>query len=119
MEFYFHSEIVPLQDLAINSNLLILRPRQFFLEIDNLFDLHQKPVVNFCEVENLLDGKAGVYGQIETYPNKSICGAGESDFNFSRSCARRGWRTLPSGVSSDSSRLPRICLARSSTSFGT
>ena len=40
----------------------ILRPRQFFLKIHNLFDLHQKPAVNFREVENLLDGEAGAQG---------------------------------------------------------
>ena len=40
----------------------ILRPRQFFLEIHNLFDLHQKPAVNLREVKNLLDGEAGALG---------------------------------------------------------
>src|SRR5258706_11625608 len=40
----------------------ILRPRQFFLKIHDLFDLHQKPAVNFREVEYLLDGKAGAQG---------------------------------------------------------
>src|SRR5664280_756097 len=41
---------------------LILRPRQFLLKIHDLFDLHQKPAVNFREVENLLDGEAGAQG---------------------------------------------------------
>ena len=51
-------------------------------------------------------------------PNRSICGGGASFFSFSSS-GRRAWRrTLPSGVSSDSSRLARISLARSSTVLG-
>ena len=33
---------------------------QFFLEIHDLLDLHQKPAVDFREVENLLGGKAAV-----------------------------------------------------------
>ena len=40
-------------------NSLILRPRQFSLEIHNLFDLHQEPAVNFREVEDFFDGEAG------------------------------------------------------------
>jgi hypothetical protein len=55
----------------------------------------------------------------EFHPNKSSCGGGASCLSLSRSCWRRGWRTLPSGVSSDSSRFTRICLARSTTGFGT
>jgi hypothetical protein len=30
---------------------LVPRSRQFLRKIHNLFDLHQKPAVNFCEVE--------------------------------------------------------------------
>ena len=41
----------------------ILHPRQFLLKIHNLFDLHQKPAVNFREVENLFDGEAGAQGR--------------------------------------------------------
>ena len=41
---------------------LILRARQLFLEIHDLFDLHQKPPVNLGEVENLLDAEAGAQG---------------------------------------------------------
>ena len=53
-------------------------------------------------------------------PNKSNCGGGPSFCSLSRSARwRAGGRTLPSGVSSDSSRLRRISLARSSTVFGT
>ena len=40
----------------------ILRPRQFLLEIHDLFDLHQKPAVDLREVEYLLDGEAGAEG---------------------------------------------------------
>ena len=40
----------------------ILRPRQFFLKIHDLLDLHEKPAVNLREVENLLDGEAGAQG---------------------------------------------------------
>src|SRR4029434_686381 len=40
----------------------ILRPRQLFLKIHNLFNLHQKPAVDLREVENLLDGEAGAQG---------------------------------------------------------
>src|SRR5258706_6333962 len=40
----------------------ILRPRQFFLKIHDLFDLHQKPAVNFREVEDLFNGQAGAQG---------------------------------------------------------
>src|SRR5262249_33943886 len=40
--------------------------------------------------------------------NKSNCGEGESFCSLSRSArCRPGWRTLPSGVSSESSRLER------------
>jgi hypothetical protein len=53
------------------------------------------------------------------FPNRSIWGGGVRFFNFARSSCRRDWRTLPSGVSSDSSRFDRICLARSKISFGT
>ena len=41
---------------------LILHRRQFFLKIHNFFYLHQKPAVNFREVENLLDAEAGAQG---------------------------------------------------------
>jgi hypothetical protein len=40
----------------------IVRFGEFFLKIHDLFDLHQKPPVNFREVENLLDGEAGAQG---------------------------------------------------------
>src|ERR1017187_7460973 len=43
-------------------NPLVGHPRQFLLKIHNLLDLHQKPAVNFREVENLLDGEAGAQG---------------------------------------------------------
>jgi hypothetical protein len=45
-----------------SSRRLILSPRQFLLKIHNLLDLHQKPAVNFRQVENLLDGEAGAQG---------------------------------------------------------
>src|ERR1019366_695414 len=47
---------------ALSTIKLILRPRQFLLEIHNLLDLHQKPAVNLRQVENLLDGEAGAQG---------------------------------------------------------
>ena len=50
---------------AVVGTRLIFRSRQFFLEIHDLFDLHQKLAVNFCEVENLLDGEAGAQGVAE------------------------------------------------------
>ena len=54
------------------------------------------------------------------HPNKSNCGGGASFLSFSSSWRVLGWwRTLPSGVSSDSSRLLRISLARSNTGLGT
>ena len=54
-----------------------------------------------------------------SYPKRSICGGGARRLSFSRSFWRRvAWRTLPSGVSSDSSRLRRISLARSRTGLG-
>jgi hypothetical protein len=53
-------------------------------------------------------------------PNMSNCGGGPSFCNFSRSALCRACgRTVPSGVSSDSSRLCKISFARSSTAFGT
>ena len=54
------------------------------------------------------------------HDDKAIAAAiGGLDARQGRYYRRELWRTLPSGVSSDSSRLPRICLARSKTSFGT
>ena len=38
---------------------LILRPRQLFLEIHNLFDLNQKPTVNLGQLENFLNRESG------------------------------------------------------------
>ncbi len=54
------------------------------------------------------------------HPNKSSCGGGASFCSLSRSARwRAACRTLPSGVSSDSSRLRKISRARSSTGLGT
>src|SRR5947207_9750125 len=54
------------------------------------------------------------------HPNKSNCGGGPSFCSFSRSARWRArCRTLPSGVSSDSSRFRRISFARSRTVCGT
>ena len=44
----------------------VLRPRQLFLKIHDLFDLRQKPAINLREVENLLDGEAGAQGVAAT-----------------------------------------------------
>ena len=40
----------------------ILRSCQFFLEIDDFFDLNQEPAVDFREVEKLFDGETGAEG---------------------------------------------------------
>src|ERR1022692_3291097 len=40
----------------------ILRPGQFLLQIHDLLDLHEKPAVDFRQVENLFDGKSGAEG---------------------------------------------------------
>src|SRR5439155_2918886 len=40
----------------------VLRGREFFLEIHNLFNLHQEPTVDSREVENLFDGESGAEG---------------------------------------------------------
>ena len=40
----------------------IIRCGQFFLKIHDLFDLHQKPAVNFREVEDVIDAEAGAQG---------------------------------------------------------
>ena len=40
----------------------IVHPRQLLLKIHNLFELRQKPPVNFREVENLFDGESGAEG---------------------------------------------------------
>jgi len=37
-------------------------PPPVLLQNPHLFDLHQKPAVNFRQVENLLDGGAGAQG---------------------------------------------------------
>ena len=47
---------------AIALIKLVFCRRQLLLKIHDLFDLHQKPAVNLCEVENLLDGEAGAEG---------------------------------------------------------
>jgi hypothetical protein len=39
--------------------LKLTRPRQFFFEVHDLLDLHQKPTVHPGEVEDLLGGEAG------------------------------------------------------------
>ena len=57
--------------------------------------------------------------RVSAHPNKSICGGGPSFLSFSNSGRRVCWRTLPSGVSSDCSRLDRISFARSRTALGT
>jgi hypothetical protein len=36
--------------------ILIPRPCQLFLEIHDLFNLHQKPAVDLREIENFLNG---------------------------------------------------------------
>src|SRR5438093_1028261 len=56
---------------------LIPRPRQLLLKIHNLFDLHQKPAVNFREVENLLDAEAGAQGVAD---EEDPLGVGHAEF---------------------------------------
>ena len=56
---------------------LVFRPRQLLLKIHNLFDLHQKPAVNFREVENLLDGEAGAQGVAD---EEDALGVGHAQF---------------------------------------
>ncbi len=53
------------------------RPRQFFLKIHNLFDLHQEPAVNFREVENLLNCEAGAEGVAD---EEDAFGVGHAEF---------------------------------------
>ncbi len=55
----------------------IRRPRQFLLEIHDLFDLHQKPPVNLREVENLFDGEAGAEGVAD---EEDAFGVGHAEF---------------------------------------
>src|ERR1035438_2141554 len=55
----------------------ILRPRQFFLEIDDLFDLDQEPTINLREIENLLDGEAGAEGVAD---EEDAFGVGHAQF---------------------------------------
>ena len=64
-------------------------------------------------------GANGIWNVAAGYPNKSNCGGGSSCWSLARSRCLGAGRTLPSGVSSDSSRLRRITLARSRTALGT
>ena len=59
----------------------ILRPRQFFLKIHNLFDLHQEPTVNLREVEDLFDGEAGAEGVAD---EEDAFGVGHAHFTLQR-----------------------------------
>lgn len=84
---------------------------------DHLNRLKFSPFLPFAFTEHGALMLANVLGNY--CPNRSNCGAGARLFNFSRSCWRREARTFPSGVSSDSSKLDNICLARCNTSLGT
>ena len=50
---------------------------QRFLQIHDLFDLHQKPAVNLREVKNLLDGEAGAQGVAD---EENAFGVGHAQF---------------------------------------
>ena len=47
---------------SFGHGLSVFGGSQLFFKIHNLFDLHQKPTVNFREAENLLDGEARAQG---------------------------------------------------------
>ena len=55
----------------------ILRPRQLFLKIHNLLNLHQEPAVNLREVEDFFDGEAGAEGVAD---EEDAFGVGHGEF---------------------------------------
>jgi hypothetical protein len=52
----------PRLTIGFRSGNMIPGGGQLFLKIHSLFDLHQKPAVDFREVENLLNGESGAQG---------------------------------------------------------
>ena len=59
------------------GHALVARGGKFFLEIHDLFDLHQKPAVNLRKIENLLDGEAGAQGVAD---EEDVFGVGHTQF---------------------------------------
>ena len=55
----------------------ILCGGEFFFEVNDFFDLHQEPTVNFGEVEDFFDGEAGAEGVAD---EKDALGVGDAEF---------------------------------------